>query len=71
MSKKRKTSVVFEYTGIEEKDDVPRNVTIVRFHSSVTELGDCMFDECRQLKEVVLNEGLWKIGRNAFYGCNQ
>jgi hypothetical protein len=71
-NKKRKTSKVeFEYTGIESPKDVPKDVIIVRFHSSVTEVGDCMFDECRQLKEVILNEGLRKIGRNAFYGCKQ
>ena len=68
-NKKRKTSeVVFEYTGIEE--DVPEDVTIARFHSSVTEVRNDMFKECGQLKEVVLNEGLQKIGSNSFYMCH-
>jgi hypothetical protein len=50
-NKKRKSSEVeFEYTGIEERKDVPENVTIVRFHSSVTEVGDRMFKHCKQLK---------------------
>ena len=71
MSKKRKTSetseVVFEYTGIEKREEVPRDVTIVRFHSSVTEVSDGMFRECYRLKKVVLNEGLQKIGEYSFY----
>ena len=74
-NKKRKTSaeaseVVFEYTGIEEKSDIPRDVTIVRFHSSVIEVDDYMFRECRQLKEVILNEGLQKIGDSSFSYCS-
>ena len=69
-NKKRKTSkVVFEYTGIEEKDDVPNDVTIIQFHSSVTEVRENIFQECRQLKKVILNEGLKKIGNSAFYRC--
>jgi len=69
-NKKRKTSKVeFEYTGIEKREDVPDNVTFVRFHSSVTEVGGYAFYECRQLKQVVLNEGLKKIGCESFYCC--
>jgi len=75
MPKKRKTpetsEVVFEYKGIEERDDVPENVTIVRFHSSVTEVRHDMFQNCKQLKEVVFNEGLRKIGNMAFYDCSE
>jgi len=68
MSKKRKaTEVVFEYTGLGE--DVPRDVTIVQFHSSVTEVVDNMFKGCEQLKKVVFNEGLLKIGNYAFCRC--
>jgi len=73
MSKKRKTSeiseVVFEYTGTEGEGDVPKDVTIVRFHPSVTEVGDYAFYQCEQLKEVVLNEGLQNIGDSSFWMC--
>ena len=70
MSKKIKTDdVVFEYTGMEERKDVPDDVTIVRFHSSIVEVDDRMFKECDQLKEVLLNEGLQKIGDESFYHC--
>ena len=62
------TEVVFEYTGLEE-DVPPRDVTIVQFHSSVTEVVDEMFEGCEQLKKVVFNEGLLKIGKYAFFGC--
>ena len=74
-NKKRNASeiseVVFEYTGREEKSDVPRDVTIVRFHSSVITVGDLMFRECRQLKEVILNEGLQTIGDSSFCDCKE
>jgi len=71
-NKKRKTSekeVVFEYTGTEEKSDIPSDVTIVRFRSNVTEVGNGLFRWCEQLKEVVFNEGLQKIGMRAFEQC--
>ena len=73
--KKRKTSeiseVVFEYTGREEQKDIPKDVTIVRFDSSAEEVGESMFKGCEQLKKVVLNEGLKKIGFRSFYYCNK
>ena len=70
MSKKRKTSEVeFEYTGTEEREDVPKDVTIVRFHSSVTEVGDHVFRDCERLNKVIFNEGLKKIGCESFYEC--
>ena len=61
--------VVFEYTRSKEKRDVPKDVTIVRLHSCVTEVSSFMFHDCRQLKEVVFNEGLRKIGYGSFYNC--
>jgi len=65
--------VMFEYTG---KTPIPDNVTHVRFHPSVTEVGDLLRDGCNSfdyrisLKEVVLNEGLKKIGIEAFHRCD-
>jgi len=61
--------VEFEYTGIWE--EVPKNVTIVRCRPSVIEVGREMFQDCKQLKKVVLNEGLKKIGFRSFYYCYQ
>jgi len=70
-NKKRKTTEVeFEYTGIEDTSDVPSDVTIVRFHSSVTEVGDLMFRHCK-MNEVVFNEGLLKIGSGSFSLCSK
>ena len=70
--KKRKISeVVFDYTGTEEREDITKEVTIVRFHSSVTEVRQNMFAECEQLNKVVLNEGLQKIGGGAFSYCSK
>ena len=66
--------VEFEYTG---KISVPKNVTCVRFHSSVTKVengtlfGNWAFKDCKDLKKVVFNEGLKKIGKKAFMECNK
>ena len=48
---------------------VPKNVRIVRFHPSVIEVEDNAFSYCRQLREVVLNDRLQKIGKLAFQYC--
>ena len=61
------TEVVFEYTG--KGCSVPNDVTIVRFHPSVVEVEDYAFHDCEQLREVVFNDGLKKIGKLAFYSC--
>ena len=69
-NKKMKTSEVeFEYTSSTEYEDVPKDVTIVRFHSSVTEVDAGVFKGCEQLKKAVLNEGLKKIGNYSFISC--
>ena len=60
--KRRVSDLSFEYTGTEKREDIPKDMTVVRFHSSVTEVGDHVFCDCEQLKEVVLNEGIKKIG---------
>ncbi|KAL7527062.1 hypothetical protein ACHAXR_001781, partial [Thalassiosira sp. AJA248-18] len=69
-SKNNETSadvhVEIEYTG---RETVPKNVTKVVFHPSVTEIPDEAFLDCDQLKVVVLNEGLQKVGKWAFYNC--
>ena len=63
----------FEYTGT--GCVVPKDVTSVRFQPSVVEVEDWAFRNCKQLRvvmfnnEVVLNEGLQKIGLDAFHGC--
>ena len=69
-NKKRKTSeVVFDYTGTEEREAIPKDVKIVRFHSSVTEVSNDMFAHCKELKEVVFNDGLQRIEDYAFREC--
>ena len=59
--------VLFEYTG--DGCVVPKNVTIVLFHPSVIEVENEAFSSCKQLREVVFNERLQKIGDRAFRGC--
>jgi len=49
--------------------DVPNNVTHVQFHPSVTKIDNETFKECSRLREVILNEGLRKIGEGAFADC--
>ena len=48
----------FQYTG---RETVPKDVTIVHFHQCVTELDNRVFEECNDLREVVLNNGLKRI----------
>lgn len=75
----KKRRVDFEYTG---QEPVPKNVTHVYFHPSVRKVegyeyaddGNLddhkhAFQDCKNLKEVVLNEGLVEIGKYAFYCC--
>ena len=45
------------------------DVTIVRFHRSVVEVEDEAFRDCNNLREVVLHDGLQKIGYAAFCKC--
>ena len=59
--------MLFEYTG--EGCAVPKNVTSVRFPSTVVEVEDEAFQSCNSLIEVVFNDGLQKIGRAAFHKC--
>jgi len=65
-SKNNAPDVEFEYTGNDES--IPDDVTHVRFHPSVVEIQDKAF-HCYELKEVVLNEGLKKIGKSVFSYC--
>jgi len=75
--RKRKANEVdvFVYTG---QEPVPKDVISVRFHPSIVEVddndgpnlsNDLVFSQCGQLKEVVFNEGLEKIGVLSFWGC--
>ena len=57
----------FVYTG--RGQTVPKDVVRVRFDPSVTEVEEEAFIECTQLREVVFNEGLKKIGNRAFMNC--
>ena len=70
MSSNTSNDVVFEYMG---NGHVPTNVVSVVFHPSVTdvafrEINDKAFYNCSDLREVVLNEGLVKIGYMSFIG---
>ena len=58
---------VFEYTG--EGCVVPKDVTIVRFHPSVTYVKGETLHGCKQLRKVILNDGLQKIGWSTFSYC--
>ena len=60
--------VLFEYTG--KGCVVPKNVTIVRFHSSVIYVENNAFQFCKKMREVIFNDGLQKIGQYAFYCCS-
>ena len=60
-------AAAFVYTG---KEEVRKDVTAVKFSPSVSEVGYAAFQNCKQLKDVVLNERLQKIGKGTFLGCS-
>ena len=62
--KKREGEIIYK-----QGDTVPKNATKVIFDSSVTEIPDYAFRCCPNLREVVLNEGLQRIGVYIFEDC--
>ena len=67
-SKKRQRDdrIDFDYTG---REAVPIAVTHLRFHPSVTVVKNYTFENYKQLREIVFNEGLESIMMSAFRGC--
>ena len=63
----RDDRVDFEYTG---RVPIPKDVAHVSFHPSVTEVHKDAFNNCTNLREVVLNEGLKEIRRGGFCHIN-
>ena len=57
---------IYTYTG---DGCVPKNVVVVHVHSSVVDIRESQFRQCRYLRVIVLNEGLEKIGNHAFTDC--
>jgi len=55
---------VFEYKG--NGQHVPKAVVSVVFHPSVVDIDNEVFCRCRSLRQVVLNDGLKRIGQEAF-----
>ena len=49
---------------------VAKTVTHVECHSSATQINEMEFQNCKQLQEVIFNEGLRTIEIYAFNGCN-
>ena len=66
MSSNTSNDEVFVYRGNDQ--NVPMSVVSVVFHPSVVEVDNRAFIY-HKIKKVVLNEGLKKIGKQAFYGC--
>jgi hypothetical protein len=58
---------VFVYTG--PGCSVPKDVVCVQFDPRVVEVAEDAFVNCQNLKELILNDGLQKIGDDAFCGC--
>ena len=59
---------VYMYTG---SGEVPKDVVSVHIHPSVTDIPASTFQNCRELKNVTINEGLVTIGSWAFVGCSE
>lgn len=54
---------------IDEEAFYQKAITKITFSDSIKEIKKSAFEECVNLKEVVLNEGLIKIDEKAFYLC--
>jgi len=63
--------VMFEYTGGDTGKEYRGDwdITHVQCHPSITDISNKAFESCSKLREVVLNEGLQKIGYQAFQNC--
>jgi len=59
----------FLYTGHED-EEIPKDVTHVEVHSSVTSIGDCAFIDCKSLISITLPSSVTSIGKEAFYNCS-
>ena len=57
-------------TKIEYKAFSGRKLNSVSMPSSVTDIGECAFENCSSLKSVVLPDGVTGIGAWAFSGCH-
>ena len=62
------TSTVFTYNG---EDNVPKNIKTVLIGGNVDEIKDGAFKDCSELSSFVMNEGLLRIGKNAFENCQK
>jgi len=60
---------VFVYTGVGEGAVAPKGVVRVRVDPSVLAIPADAFNNCTALKEIVLHDGLRKIGDHAFFDC--
>jgi len=58
---------IMNYTG--KGEPVPKDVTFVGFHPCVVEISKEAFKDCIKLRQVVLNEGLVSIRKDAFCNC--
>ena len=70
ISKKSFKVRTYEYVG-GSSESIPKNVTHIHFHSSVTEVHDEAFRGCSKLKEVVFSDGITTIGDGSFKGCKR
>jgi len=58
---------IYEYTGKGER--IPKDITCIELHRSITFIPDNAFQQCTNLQSVILNEGLVSIGNKAFANC--
>mmetsp|Transcript_27845 Transcript_27845/g.47336 ORF Transcript_27845/g.47336 Transcript_27845/m.47336 type:complete len:112 (+) Transcript_27845:253-588(+) len=62
----KEVAKVFTCTG---NKDLPEDATKVSLDSCVTVGGTHAFRNCEHLKEIKLNQGLLKLGGEAFWSC--
>ena len=61
-------STVFTYDG---QNEVPKDITTILIGDNASEIKDGAFKDCKELESFVMNEGLLRIGKNAFENCQK
>lgn len=61
-------SKVFTYDG---QDEIPKDIQTILIGDDAAEIKDNAFKDCSELTSFVMNEGLLRIGKNAFENCKK
>lgn len=58
------------FPGVAPWDEYRNRIKNIVISDWITTIGDSVFDDCESLEKVVIAEGVEKIGKWAFSGCD-